>query len=212
MPKKDRFIQKNSTISVVMPEIDNLMSISDIRNSALKASREMLESSIPYDDYMEAQDFGFIGKLRSQIGSKTINKGASNCTLSATKCYEDPYGTARSIVTGKTRFKEIPVDSVQPGDLVIQSLPGVPDGTENKYHTMIFDHYAPWTYIDDEGDWVRKGEMLFNYSRGKKDEGQYVQKSKSRTDENEGKTFYRYYRYIPEHKLGNKIRFRQNGG
>ena len=209
MPNKNRFTQENSTTMVVKPEIVPLMTA---REAALDRSRDMLESATPYDNYMEAKDFGIIGKLRSQIGSKLINKGASNCTLSATNCYGDTYGTARSIVSGKTRFKEIPVDSIQPGDLVIQSLPGVPDGTENKYHTMIYDHKAPWTYVDEEGDLIREGDMLFNYSRGKKSKGQYVQKAKSFTDKNEGKTHYRYYRLVPENKLGNKIRFHQKGG
>lgn len=204
MPK-NKFFQENSTTIVVKPEIIPLM---NAREVALDRSRDMLKNATPYDNYMEAKDFGPVGKLRSQIGSKLFNKGASNCTLSATNCYGDTYGTARSIVSGKTRFKEIPVDSIQPGDLVIQSLPGVPDGTENKYHTMIYDHKASRTYVDEEGDLVQEGDMLFNYSRGKKNKGQYVQKSKSFTDKNAGKTHYRYYRY----KLGNKIRFNQNGG
>ena len=172
MPNKNRFVQENSTTIVAKPEIVPLMTAREV---ALDKSRDMLERA-PYDNYMEAKDFGIIGKLRSQIGSKLINKGASNCTLSATNCYGDTYGT------------------------------------ENKYHTMIYDHKAPWTYVDKEGDLVREGDMLFNYSRGKKSKGQYVQKAKSFTDKNEGKTYYRYYRYTPDHKLGNKIRFHQNGG
>ena len=192
MPNKNRFTQENSTTVVAKPEIVPLMTA---KEAALNRSRDMLESTTPYDNYTEAKDFGIIGKLRSQIGSKLINKGASNCTLSATNCYGDTYGTARSIVSGKTKFVEIPMDSIQPGDLVIQSLPGVPDGTENKYHTMIYDHKAPWTYVDEEGDLVREGDMLFNYSRGKKSKGQYVQKAKSFTDKNEGKTHYRGFTY-----------------
>ena len=66
---------------------------------------------------------------------------------------------------------------------------------------MIYDHKAPWTYVDKEGDLVREGDMLFNYSRGKKSKGQYVQKAKSFTDKNEGKTHYRYYRLVPENKI-----------
>lgn len=210
MPK-NRFIQENSTTIVAKPEAIPLMTA---REAALDRSRDMVNSKIPYDNYFAAKDFGLLAKLKSQIGSKTFDVFSSNCTLSATNCYGDPntLGTARTIVMNKSNFKEIPVDSIQPGDLVIQSLPNVPDGINNSYHTMIFDGYAPKTYINQEGDLVKKGEMEFNYSKGEKWKGNFVRRPKSITDENNGKTHYRYYRFVPENKLGSKIRFDQNGG
>lgn len=210
MPK-NRFIQENSTTIVAKPEAIPLMTA---REAALDKSRDMVNSKIPYDNYFTAKDFGLLAKLKSQIGSKTFDVFSSNCTLSATNCYGDPntLGTARTIVMNKSNFKEIPVDSIQPGDLVIQSLPNVPDGINNSYHTMIFDGYATNTYINQEGDLVKKGEMEFNYSKGEKWKGNFVRRPKSVTDKNEGKTHYRYYRLIPENKLGNKIRFYQTGG
>ena len=213
MPNKNRFTQENSTTMVAKPEIVPLMTA---REAALNRSRDMVNSKIPFDNYFKANDFGPFAKAKSYLGSKTFDILSSNCTLSATNCYGDPntLGTARTIVMNdpKSNFKEIPVDSIQPGDLVIQSLPNVPDGINNSYHTMIFDGYAPKTYINQEGDLVKKGEMEFNYSKGEKWKGNFVRRPKSVTDENNGKTHYRYYRLVPENKLGNKIRFHQNGG
>lgn len=210
MPKKNRFVQENSTTYVEKPLEIKLMTP---REAALDRSRDMVSSKIPFDNYFKANDFGLFAKVKSYLGSKLIDALSSNCTLSATNCYGDnnTVGTARSIVSGKTRFKEIPMSKAQPGDLIIQSLPGVPDGPKNEYHTVVLDSYAPHTYVNDEGDLVRRGEMVFNYSKGEKHRGNYVQRPKSVTDKNNGKTYYRAYT-LEYNKSGSKIRFHQNGG
>ena len=162
----------------------------DLRKKALDKSNLHLITKTPFNDYTKAQDMSTWRKILT----KFTDKGVSNCTLCASNSYGDDYtfGSAYNLIkSGK--FKEIPASEIKEGDLMIQSLPGVPDGYDNKYHTAIYAGIADSDYINTLGDFVNKGDTLYNYSRGKKDFGQFVQRTQVPLRKNHGKTNFRFF-------------------
>lgn len=92
---------------------------------------------------------------------------------------------------------------------MIQSLPGVEDGADNSYHTATFMGTAKKDFINSMGERFFKGDSIYNYSRGKGDIGQYVQKSQEALKNNNGKIIFRYFTPIEPENTEVKLSPRQ---
>ena len=159
---------------------------------ALLYTKNLLKTSIPFNDYSKATDMAGWRKFIT----KFTDKGVSNCTLNATNAYGDKYtrASARNIVKGDPMFEEITgTDKVAPGVMMIQSLPNKSDD-ENIYHSTIFSGIADTNYINEFGDNIQKGDSLYRYSTGKANQGDYRERPKQALMQNHGKTKFRYFR------------------
>ena len=176
----------------------------ELRQKAFITSDKRFKTRTPFNDYMKAQDMELWRKLLTKI----TDEGVSNCTLCASNAYGDKYtfGSAYNLIrSGK--FKEIPSNKVKKGDMMIQSLPGVKDGYDNKYHTATFMGVADKDFINPMGEKFFKGDTIYNYSRGKGDVGQFVQKSQRALKNNNGKTNFRFFTPIESEENKNKLYF-----
>lgn len=200
--KGERWIGTNSTMN--MPEVV-ITPGKSFAERALQKMHHMLDNDVTYNDYGAAADSKWYQDALLKITHgryypNRLPRMGSNCTLNATYAYDDPLMTARSVIRNKDKWKQISASQAIPGDLVIQSLPDMNDGPQDSYHTMLFDGISDSTYVNKFGDHVNKGDTMFIYSNGLPTSGAMRVRPKSATDTNNGKTRYRYYRYVPQKK------------
>lgn len=171
-----------------------------------RAYRRAVNLKVPYTNYEDAVDMDDSIMLRLK---KFLDKGVSNCTLTASQLFNpnNPIGRARTIVNDSINngFYEIDADHVIPGTMVIASHPEMSDyNPEQNYHTMIVTGFAPndyeYTFRDGTKYQIKKGEPLVSYSRGKASADNYVHDVPLSVynANSKGKTYNRYYRPIDE--------------
>ena len=140
-----------------------------------------------FNNYLESKDLPLFSKLFQYVRG-------SNCTLNATRAFgkDSILGTARNITMNpeKYGYKEISSKEAVPGTLVIQSLPEVEDGPNNKYHSMILTGFASDSYKNKFNDSSSENEMIYGYSNG---EDSYRERPHNVLATNHGKTKFRYY-------------------
>lgn len=168
-----------------------------LRNKALSFIDKQNNGITPvFNNYIKSKDLPFYSQILQYIRG-------SNCTLNATRAYGEDrvLGTARSIVSNpeKVGFREIKKEQAQPGDLVVQSLPDIEDGPNNRYHTMILKGFANDSYTNKFGDAASEGEMIYGYSNG---ENSYRERPHNELMKNHGKTKFRYYTPVKMQKGG----------
>ena len=140
-----------------------------------------------FNNYLESKDLPLFSKLFQYVRG-------SNCTLNATRAFgkDSIMGTARNITMNpeKYGYKEVSSKEAVPGTLVIQSLPEVEDGPNNKYHSMILTGFASDSYKNKFNDSSSENEMIYGYSNG---EDSYRERPHNVLATNHGKTKFRYY-------------------
>ena len=147
-----------------------------------------------FNNYLESKDLPLFSKLLQYVRG-------SNCTLNATRAFgkDSILGTARNITMNpeKYGYKEVSSKEAVPGTLVIQSLPEVEDGPNNKYHSMILTGFASNSYENKFNDSSSENEMIYGYSNG---EDSYRERPHNVLTTNHGKTKFRYY--VPINQQG----------
>lgn len=166
--------------------------------NALKNSQERVESGTPFNDYTQAHDLNILQGIKAWGLGNIFNRGTSNCTLNATNCFGPSFtmAHAKNIVLDRkgNLFRQIIGNDIPIGALTIQSLPNIPDTSENaKYHTMIFAGLADSDYVNQFGDTISVGDTLFNYSNGGHRKGDFRQRPMHVLKNNNGMTYFRFF-------------------
>lgn len=189
----------NTRVAVPVETVENMRQRQEnALKTALKNSQKRVESSKPFNNYTQANDLNVLQGIKAWIFGNIANRGTSNCTLNATNCFGPSFtmAKAQNIVLDKNgnQFRQIDGNEIPIGALTIQSLPNVPDTSENaKYHTMIFAGLADSNYVNQFGDTISVGDTLFNYSNGRHRNGDFRQRPMQVLRNNNGKTYFRYF-------------------
>lgn len=187
-------VRKNQEGGNILPEIIvtpttySFKSNNTKMNNALDFTHKQNIGIEPvFNNYLESKDLPLFSKLFQYVRG-------SNCTLNATRAFgkDSILGTARNITMNpeKYGYKEISSKEAVPGTLVIQSLPEVEDGPNNKYHSMILTGFASDSYENKFNDSSSENEMIYGYSNG---EDSYRERPHNVLATNHGKTKFRYY-------------------
>lgn len=173
---------------IVTPNTYSFKSNNAKMNNALDFTHKQNIGIEPvFNNYLESKDLPLFSKLFQYVRG-------SNCTLNATRAFgkDSILGTARNITMNpeKYGYKEISSKEAVPGTLVIQSLPEVEDGPNNKYHSMILTGFASDSYKNKFNDSSSENEMIYGYSNG---EDSYRERPHNVLATNHGKTKFRYY-------------------
>lgn len=173
---------------IVTPNTYSFKSNNAKMNNALDFTHKQNIGIEPvFNNYLESKDLPLFSKLLQYVRG-------SNCTLNATRAFgkDSILGTARNITMNpeKYGYKEISSKEAVPGTLVIQSLPEVEDGPNNKYHSMILTGFASDSYKNKFNDSSSENEMIYGYSNG---EDSYRERPHNVLTTNHGKTKFRYY-------------------
>ena len=173
---------------IVTPNTYSFKSNNAKMNNALDFTHKQNIGIEPvFNNYLESKDLPLFSKLLQYVRG-------SNCTLNATRAFgkDSILGTARNITMNpeKYGYKEVSSKEAVPGTLVIQSLPEVEDGPNNKYHSMILTGFASDSYKNKFNDSSSENEMIYGYSNG---EDSYRERPHNVLATNHGKTKFRYY-------------------
>ena len=180
---------------IVTPNTYSFKSNNTKMNNALDFTHKQNIGIEPvFNNYLESKDLPLFSKLLQYVRG-------SNCNLNATRAIEKDsiLDTARNITMNpeKYGYKEVSSKEAVPGTLVIQSLPEVEDGPNNKYHSMILTGFASDSYKNKFNDSSSENEMIYGYSNG---EDSYRERPHNVLATNHGKTKFRYY--IPVNQQG----------
>jgi hypothetical protein len=132
-----------------------------------------------------------------------IKTGLSNCTLTASQLVDPktPISRAASIISNPERynFREVGEEHAIPGTIVIGSNKDFNSGN-NIYHTMWVSGFADRDHVYKYGDkeyFIKKGEPLVSYSKGKNTEDSLVRNIPLMVANTAGnKPFVKYFKPI----------------